>query len=262
MDIKSFNRNEIKFLLNPAQFEIIKAEIEERMTPDGFCRDGGSYMVYNIYFDTEKDDIIRRSLSKPYYKEKLRLRSYTMPARGDDKVFPEIKKKVGGVVAKRRASMSYNEAMEFFKNRKQPCVDGYQDIQIMKEIAEFLSRYDAKPKLYLSYERSAFFDKDDSQLRVSFDKDILTRRHKVNLIDGDFGSELLKDGGVLMEVKCGGSIPVWLCGMLSELGVHKTSFSKYGEEYKNYLQTRTSKQTKNLRISVPEMIYPKISVSA
>ena len=235
MTIKTFKRYEIKYFVNPEQYQIIQRELENRMILDSFCKNTGSYMIYNLYFDTGNDDIIRCSLDKPFYKEKLRMRSYTMPTCGDDTVFLELKKKIGGIVAKRRAIMTFAQATKFIETGIVPEMDAYQDRQVLTEIADFLNRYPSKPKVFIRYERTAFFDKDNPELRVSFDKNILTRRNDVNLTSGDCGVDLMPRGRILMEVKCAGYIPLWLCQMLSEMKIYKTNFSKYGTEYKNLI---------------------------
>jgi hypothetical protein len=234
MITKTFKRYELKYLVTPAQFEAIRASLVDRMLLDEYCRKKGSYMIYNLYFDTPDDEIIRRSLEKPYYKEKLRLRSYTMPTCGEDTVFLELKKKIGGIVAKRRAIMTFAQATEYLETGAVPELAAYQDNQVMREISCFLRRYAVEPKVFISYERIAYMDGSDPDLRVSFDFNILTRRQDVSLTGGDWGTELLDTDDILMELKCSGSIPLWLCRELSGLGLKRTNFSKYGTEYKKH----------------------------
>ncbi|MGL5440691.1 MAG: polyphosphate polymerase domain-containing protein [Filifactoraceae bacterium] len=241
MTKKTFKRYELKYLLTPVQYEIICAKLAEHMNFDNHCKNEESYKIYNIYFDTIDDAVIRRSLDKPYYKEKLRLRSYKMPLGKDDMVFLELKKKIGGIVAKRRAILHYNEAMNFVENGIVPIADNYQDQQVLREIADFLNRYPVFPKVYISYERIAFFGKLDGKFRVSFDKNIRTRRDCVNLYNGDYGTELLTDGNYLMEIKCSGAVPMWLTTLLSQMKIYATSFSKYGTEYKRYRRLAVDK---------------------
>ena len=87
MAINSFARKEIKFLLNMEQYENLMKIIPEYMNPDKYCVGGKEYSIFNIYYDTSDDFLIRESLSKPYYKEKIRLRSYYSPDAPDDMVF-------------------------------------------------------------------------------------------------------------------------------------------------------------------------------
>jgi hypothetical protein len=232
MIIQTFKRYEMKYFVTPAQFEVIRLALGEKMVLDNFCRDHGSYMIYNLYFDTPDDAIIRYSLEKPYYKEKLRMRSYTMPTSGSDTVFLELKKKIGGVVAKRRAVMTFAQATDYLQSGIVPVLKNYEDNQVMQEIQCFLNRYPVLPKVYISYERIAFADREDPELRISFDFNMLSRRSDVSLSGGDWGTELLDTDDILMEIKCSGNIPIWLCRMMSDLGIHRTNFSKYGTEYK------------------------------
>lgn len=234
MAIKSFKRYEVKYLVTAQQFELIKSELEKHMILDKHCQETGSYMIYNLYFDTEDDAVIRHSIDKPYYKEKLRLRSYIIPVSDEKPVFLELKKKIGGIVAKRRAIIPYSYALEFVRTGIIPKTNNYQDNQVLCEIKEFLTRNKVTPKVFISYERVAYFGKDDSEFRVSFDRNILTRRTQVELSDGDFGVELLENNRYLMEIKCAGQIPIWLCNLMSEMKIYCISFSKYGTEYKNF----------------------------
>lgn len=238
MTIQTFKRYELKYLINQWQYDMLCAHLVQNMDYDGFCSDGGSYMIYNIYFDTVDDAVIRKSTGKPYYKEKLRLRSYKMPTNSDDLVFLELKKKIGGIVTKRRAVLHYDEAMEFALSGKVPSASSYQDKQVVEEISDFLARYAVVPRVYISYQRVAFFGKDDGEFRVSFDKNILTRRSQVNLYDGDYGAELLDGDCILMEIKCAGAIPLWLVNVLSQCKAYATSFSKYGTEFQKHTMSK------------------------
>ncbi|MGN1223590.1 MAG: VTC domain-containing protein, partial [Ruminococcus sp.] len=124
MAIEIFQREEIKFLLTDEQYRKLLPELEQYMNPDPFCIGGKDYGIYNIYYDTPDDHLIRASLSKPYYKEKIRLRSYMSPAKEDDLVFLEIKKKIGGIVNKRRITLTLEEAEAYMQKGTHPSDNG------------------------------------------------------------------------------------------------------------------------------------------
>jgi len=236
--ISTFARKEIKFLLNMEQYNGIMEVIDEYMNPDKYCIDGKEYGVYNIYYDTNDDFLIRESLSKPYYKEKIRLRSYYSPAKPDDIVFLEIKKKIGGVVAKRRVTMSLAEADEYLKTRKKPETSKYITQQVFTELDVFLDNYYVKPKQYISYQRRAFFGKDNKDFRLTFDRLITERRDNLTLSEPSYGSQIIGADQRLMEVKISDSVPEWLINKLSELQIYKTSFSKYGKAYQTFIYNK------------------------
>lgn len=256
--IKNFKRYEKKYFVTEQQFNVLKKELEKHMALDKYCEKTGSYMIYNLYFDTQNDDIISKSIQKPYYKEKLRLRSYKTPIKDTDTVFLELKKKIGGIVAKRRAVLTYAEAMNFVETGTPPICDNYNDNQVLEEIKEFLSRYPAKPKVFISYQRIAYFDKNDSSFRVSFDRKILTRRNDISFKESDYGNELIEDKKYLMEIKLSKAIPMWMSKILSENQIFPTSFSKYGTEYQNYVLRRLNiKHTKSSEKTFTDSFFDK-----
>ena len=237
MAIEVFNRYEHKYKLNKAQFDEIIKVLDEHMELDKYNKDHKTYTIANIYYDTEDNELIRRSLSKPEYKEKLRLRSYGVPGK-DDKVFLEIKKKYDGIVNKRRTTLKLDEAYDFVKTGIKPLQKDYMNAQVVNEISYFLKNYNLVPKVYIAYDRLAYFEKDNPDLRISFDINIRSRRYDVALEKGDYGDMLLDDGVYLMEIKTGKAKPMWLCSELSRLGIIRESVSKYGTEYTRYIKEK------------------------
>ncbi|MCR5601505.1 MAG: polyphosphate polymerase domain-containing protein [Ruminococcus sp.] len=238
MAINTFARKEIKFLLNMDQYHGLMEVISEYMNPDKFCIGGKEYGIYNIYYDTPDDYLIRESLSKPYYKEKIRLRSYYSPANPDDTVFLEIKKKIGGIVTKRRVSMTLAESDAYFADRSKPEFTKYITEQVFRELDVFLDSYPISPKQYISYQREAFFGKNDNDFRLTFDRKITERRYDLGLNYDSYGNNIINEDQRLMEVKVSNAIPDWLVRKLSELKIYKTSFSKYGRAYQNFVRSQ------------------------
>ncbi|MBD0383981.1 polyphosphate polymerase domain-containing protein [Paenibacillus sedimenti] len=230
MAIEVFNRYENKYLLNDTGFHTIHDKLLAYMELDEYNRKHTFYSISNIYFDSKDHALIRHSLSKPKYKEKLRLRAYGVPEPGS-KVYLELKKKVHGLVNKRRTALRTNEAYEFVRTGVKPNFASYMNKQVLGEIEYFLQRYTLEPKVYLAYDRIAMFCKESRDLRITFDRNIRSRRYDLLLESGDHGEQLLGEGQWLMEVKAEKTIPVWLARLLSEHSMFRTSFSKYGNEY-------------------------------
>lgn len=222
-----FKRYEIKYLLTEDQKEKILTAMEPYMALDKY----GRSTIRNIYFDTDTYRLIRQSIEKPIYKEKLRIRSYGK-ASPDSTVFVELKKKYKHIVYKRRISLPEQEAMDWVCG-SQHCS---KQTQICDEIDYFIDYYETlRPAVFLSYEREAYYSKDGSDFRVTFDDTILCRQENLSLCADAYGTPLLPDGMVLMEVKCSGGIPLWMVHALSEEHIYKTSFSKYGTAYQTMI---------------------------
>lgn len=231
MAIEVFNRYENKYLLEQDAYLRFYNDLLENMELDAYNKQHEFYLISNLYFDTPHDSLIRTSLSKPKYKEKLRLRAYGVPS-GDAKVYLEMKKKVFGLVNKRRTGMKLHEAYEFVRTGIKPALQPYMNKQVIEEIKYFLCRYELEPKVYLAYERKAMFSKESRDLRITFDTNIRHRRYDLGLELGDHGQLLDPANKWLMEIKAENTIPLWLSRLLSEHGLYRTSFSKYGNEYK------------------------------
>ena len=222
-----FARYEYKYLVTREQKQRILQAMEPYMQGDQY----GKSTIRNLYLDTPDFLLIRRSIEKPVYKEKLRIRSYT---RADETstVFAELKKKVNSVVYKRRLALPQNQAMDWISQGIPPA----NQSQIYKELEYARQFYpNLQPAVFLSYEREAFFDKNNPEFRVTFDQNILFRTHNLSLTQPTGGQPLLDESYAVMEIKCAGGIPLWMVRTLSSEKLYKTSFSKYGTAYRNYI---------------------------
>ncbi|MGI6202272.1 MAG: polyphosphate polymerase domain-containing protein [Eubacteriales bacterium] len=221
--IDVFRRYETKYLLSERQFEEFMRATEGRFVPDKY----GKSTISNIYFDTPDYRLIRMSLEKTVYKEKLRLRSYKTPL-PEDTVFIELKKKYKGIVYKRRIDVTLADAEAYLYEGKPLPVS----TQISREIDYVMNFYpDIGPACALFYDREAFFGIEDPNLRVTFDNNIMFRWNNLHLSQGPGGEHIIKPQQRIMELKTSNSIPLWLSHILDELKIYPTSFSKYGYAY-------------------------------
>ena len=222
-----FQRYEKKYLMDEQQYQDLTKFLQGKMISNEY----GRHTICNIYFDTPDYRLIRASIEKPVYKEKLRLRSYGVPKK-EDTVFVELKKKYKGVVYKRRVPLTLREAEQYLLQEKKL----HKPSQILKEIDCFLDFYQPIiPMVYLAYERLAMCSNENPDLRITFDNNIRWRQSILDLARGVWGSPLLEAGQHLMEIKIPGAMPIWLSRGLSDLGIFPTSYSKYGNCYKKYL---------------------------
>lgn len=237
-----FKRKEIKYLLSSEERNALLPILEAHMEPDAFAHSS----ISNLYYDTPDFRMVRRSLEKPMYKEKLRLRSYGTPE-NTSTVFPEIKKKAMGIVYKRRISLPYQEAVSFLSGQQiastDTCDGTTQQIastdtcdgttrQILHELDWMLASYEnLSSRVFLSYERDSYKGISDPSLRLTLDQDILFRTDRLDLREGAFGETILLPDQTLMEVKISNAAPLWLAQALSEIGIFPVSFSKYGRAY-------------------------------
>ena len=118
----------------------------------------------------------------------------------------------------------------------------YLDTQIEREISYFIEYYgNLSPKVFLSYEREAFFSLDGSDFRVTFDDNILWRQDNISLKEKVGGNSIIGNDEILMELKTSKGIPLWMTDILSKNKLYKTSFSKYGRAYMDILNRKNMK---------------------
>jgi hypothetical protein len=221
-----FLRVEKKYLLSEIQYQTVLDVISSYMTEEKY----GEHTINNIYYDTEDFRLIRASIEKPLYKEKLRLRAYGSVT-DESTVFIEIKKKFNGVVYKRRTDLPLNKACEFL-NEKERNPDS---VQILREADWMLKLYDLIPRAAISYTRLAFFGNENPDFRLTIDNNLKGRLTDLDLRKGCFGYDIIPSDKYLMEIKTTGGMPLKMCDLLSECKIYPTSFSKYGGFYKNYV---------------------------
>lgn len=225
-----FKRYELKYLLTQVQKEQMLDAISRYIAPDAH----GRTTIRNLYFDTDSYRLVRASIEKPCYKEKLRIRSYTL-ATPETPVFVELKKKYRSVVYKRRLLLPERQAIDWIGGDT-ACTP---HTQIASEINYFLQYYGKlKPAAFLSYDREAYYDRGDDTFRVTFDQNILFRQEETSLEAGVWGQPLLEQGHVLMEVKCSGGMPLWMTHVLSQMRLYRASYSKYGTAYTSIINAR------------------------
>lgn len=218
-----FKRKEVKYMMTMEQKVSFLNDIKDYIQADAFHK----YTICNVYMDTQDDRLIRTSIDKPFYKEKMRIRSYGVVS-DQDIVFIELKKKFDGIVYKRRVKIPHDEAMAYIKG------EASRRGQIEYEIDYFLNHYEGiSPAMFIAYDREAYSGIEDNELRVTFDDNIIWRTEDVSLTSEVYGNKLLDKDKCLLEIKCSNAMPLWLARALSKNKIYKNSFSKYGQAYMN-----------------------------
>lgn len=250
MAIEVFNRYEKKYIISDEIYRAIKPQLEVYMGVDEYSCNGDFYTICNIYYDTPDNEIIRKSIEKPTYKEKLRLRSYGVVGQ-KDKAFLEIKKKFNGCVNKRRIALTLEDASHYLETGQKPKVKNLLNEQILNEIDFLIQRYrNLQPAVFLSYDRNALFGIEDKNFRITFDNNILTRRYDLGLDYGIYGEPLLAKDQWIMEVKFNKAAPIWFAELLSRYQIYSTSFSKYGTQYRKTMQSKENTSSEYIKMCV------------
>ena len=229
MAVAVMQRYEMKYLLDGRQTDFLRRRLEGHMKADEY----GRTSIASLYYDTTDARLIRASLEKPSYKEKIRARSYGL-ATQTSTVYLELKRKYGGVVYKRRVPSTVPEVNGFFAGAE---LKGGSE-QIQRELSYFRDFYGTlAPACLIVYDRTAWFE-PGGDLRLTIDETPRYRVEDLTLTKSMDGQPLLDPGWTILEVKVQGAMPLWLSTALSEGQIFKSSFSKYGEAYRRELQKK------------------------
>ena len=221
--IVTMKRYEVKYIMNGEQTERLQEALKGHMEVDSY----GLTHIASLYYDTPDYRLIRTSIEKPEFKEKIRLRSYGM-ATADSTVFLELKRKAYGLVYKRRVPTTQTAVKKFFNYEGDVCADG----QIAREISYFRGYYQKLvPSCLIIYDRLAYYE-PNGDLRLTIDQNPRYRINDLDLSTSMDGISLLSEGYAILEVKMQEAMPLWLTAILSKYKIYKGSFSKYGEAYK------------------------------
>ncbi len=226
MAITVMKRYELKYLLTAEQTDHLRKRLTGHMEPDQY----GKTSIASLYYDTPTYQLIRTSVEKPEFKEKIRLRSYGI-ATEESPVYLELKRKAYGIVYKRRVETTIPLVKKFFSGEGDICAPG----QINREITTFRDHYKTLvPACMIIYDRTAYFE-PGGDLRLTIDEDPRYRTDDLTLTRSMDGTSLLGEGQTILEIKVQEAVPLWLCDILSAGGIRKGSFSKYGEAYRKQL---------------------------
>ena len=218
-----FRRVEKKYIINKKQYELILKGIKNEMDLDPH----GKSTICNLYLDDDNYSLIKNSLQKPVYKDKVRIRSYNLADLESD-VYVEVKKKYDGIVSKRRIKAKLKDVYSYLNKEKSI---PHKNSQVGKELDYYFKYYNLHPTAYITYDREAYYARNDKGFRITFDTNIQARDYDLGLDKGIYGNKIFDKDKILMEVKTLGGIPIWFVKMMSEYEIRQGHFSKYGATY-------------------------------
>ena len=240
-----FKRHEKKYLITRQQKKKFLEICGEGLRHNKYFKS----TVGNVYFDTKNNDLIIKSIEKPEFKEKVRIRSYGKPG-DDDYIFFEIKvkRKVAGrkngykrrfelLLRDYKEYMSGKASLEEIARRK---IEKPNDVQVAREIEYLCTHLKLEPKIYIACDRESYEGTDDENLRITFDENLKYRLDDLNL-DGKkrckryFGKSP-EEKNIIMEIKAINGLPLPMVKALNECKIYPQPFSKYGKIYEKIMK--------------------------
>lgn len=227
--IRRFNRFELKYLLSLDAARRFADALGAYLEPDSYGEGDGRYAVASLYYDSPDYRFYWEKVEGIKYRRKLRIRHYETEAEltSESPVFVEVKQRLDRVTQKRRAQLSYGDALLLCNERTFPN-HRPEDRAVIEEIHAMVWGYNLRPTSVVSYLRQAFVGTDyDVGLRVTFDTHLCYRAHDLQLHSKQFGHLMVPPDRVIMEVKANERVPYWLTELVGEHNLRLVRVSKY-----------------------------------
>ena len=243
----NFKRKEKKYVLDKGDYLALMGLIGDKLEEDEYAYSH----IESLYYDTPDWRMINRSMEKPLYKEKLRVRVYgnmgeAQTGRLDQVAFVELKKKFKGIVYKRRMAMSLKGALAFMDGMNyEEAMAAYppasndleleptwRDKQIASEIRACIERWQPlRPAMIIAVDRMSLRTNDGSGVRMTFDFDSRWRTSPRGFGEAE-GEQLMPNNEIILEIKAQGAYPLWLVHALDRAKIYPVSNTKYGRAYR------------------------------
>ena len=232
MNIKYFDRFELKYLLSQTQFEQMSAGLVNYMERDDRGDAYGRYSITSLYYDTVDYKAYWDKIEGHRFRRKVRVRVYgDAPVRAETPVFAEIKQRINKTLQKKRVELPYEAAVALCSQGLRPEAKlAETDRNIVDEIRYLYYTLQLRPACIVSYHRLAFVGNDnDPGLRVTFDTNLKGRTHDLTLQAEGFGESrfFLSPEWTIMEVKVNHRVPYWLTELINKNRCTLRRISKY-----------------------------------
>jgi len=222
----SFNRYELKYIVDPQQVADLWAEMGGRLEADGHNGAHGGYKISSVYYDSEDLQCYWEKVDGEKNRRKVRLRTYlNEEGLPQGMSFLEIKQRINRTVQKRRTDLGMKDAQRFLQTGSPP--EGIRHPRVIEEIAYLRHAFQLRPTLVVSYKRKAFYGVFDDGLRVTLDYHVKCRADALDAACGEWGHYMLPPDRVVMEVKVNDKVPLWLSLLLGRFSIVATRISKY-----------------------------------
>ena len=239
---RTIARVEEKYLITKQDKTALMKAVSKRLNHDEYYKEE----ILSLYLDTDNFDLAIKTIDRPNFREKVRVRSYNVPTKSKE-VFFEVKTKLkigkDKIGNKRRLVIPLKDfyayidkGQDLVKIAEKASNGDAQQMQVARELDYLIRYFKLKPKLIIVSDRTAFRGKDDHGFRLTFDENLRFRLNKLKLEKGGEGEKYFPNTSdpkhsIIMEVKTMHAMPPWFVDELSRLHIYPVRFSKYGKIY-------------------------------
>ncbi|MCB9641609.1 MAG: polyphosphate polymerase domain-containing protein [Myxococcales bacterium] len=231
-----FQRYECKYIIPEHLHDQIVDFVSCYSHPDEYTESSPDrrYVITSLYLDSPQLTCHHAKEHKALNRFKLRIRTYG--ERSDGPIFFEIKRKIKGVIFKRRVQTNLSSWTSFEPDSSELLTKpNHRNVDVMSEFMALCEQYNMGPSMVVRYTREAYESDIDSYGRVTFDRKLLSHFPEGYQLDVDPSTWFALDDpvsmgistGTVLELKFANRAPMWMKDLVQRFGLQMRGFSKY-----------------------------------
>lgn len=222
-------RHELKYILTPIQYELLRNKLKWVLQPDANASESGDYFIRSIYYDSPDRVALKEKLSGINERRKYRIRFYN----GDASYCRlECKEKTGSRIQKISCALTRQQTEELLGIQSREVGeetsamdDDAQENELLARMKLLVKSEGYEPVVTVDYVREAYV-LPLSDLRITFDKQLAWGPVE-NCLEQERYLPNIYGEHVILEVKYNEYLPEHISAILASVGPVQTAASKY-----------------------------------
>lgn len=215
-------RHELKYFIEPAEVEALRARLRPALRLDSHCRGGRPYVIRSLYFDDIDDSAYYEKTSGVMVRDKYRIRIYR---HSDAEIFLERKRKLGDLIQKSSVQITRRLCDQLISGN--PAGLYRASDPLLRDVYVQMRTRLLRPKVIVDYEREAYLHPAEN-VRITFDLNLRTGLSSTELFNPDIPMVCPHDGGAqILEVKYDHCLPDFIPQLFAGIRTDRSAISKY-----------------------------------
>ena len=215
-------RHELKYFINPAELEALRARLRGALAMDSHCVNGEPYVIRSLYFDDIDDSAFYDKQAGVMHRDKYRIRIYRY---SDREIFLERKRKLGDLIQKSSVQITRRLCDQLVDGNP----TGLQKAQnpLLQDMYVQMRTRLLRPRVIVDYAREAYLHPAED-VRITFDLSLRTGLFSRDLFNPRLPTVCPHDRNVeILEVKFNNYLPDYIAALLSGTEAERSAVSKY-----------------------------------
>ena len=215
-------RHELKYFINPAELEALRARLRGALAMDSHCVNGEPYVIRSLYFDDIDDSAFYDKQAGVMHRDKYRIRIYRY---SDREIFLERKRKLGDLIQKSSVQITRRLCDQLVDGNP----TGLQKAQnpLLQDMYVQMRTRLLRPRVIVDYAREAYLHPAED-VRITFDLSLRTGLFSRDLFNPRLPTVCPHDRNVeILEVKFNNYLPGYVNALLAGVEAERSAVSKY-----------------------------------